>query len=600
MEDKKSEGLTGELNSGVKYESSAGGRKSTQPNQDEAAKEFEKLKGKLEELKKKILSKYKFTRFLSILPANSLPLLAEDENIAKEIESSKPMLLMMCIPEENYKELPKIKQEIVKLVQESKQNVWVLFKTEVDLWNYGLDSKYELLDFISASFPLHDNGFLGSLRVANIHKTLVLRKFEKYVASYAIGGSLVRGTAGKDSDVDTFVIIDDTDVKRMPRLELKEKLRGMIYDYIREATALAGVKNILNVQVYLLTEFWESVKDAQPVMFTFIRDGIPLYDRGTFLPWKLLLKMGKIKPSPEAIDMFMKSGEQTTDLIKRRMIDAMIDIYFGVVTPTQALMMLAGHAPPEPKIIVSEVKKVLVDKEKLMSSKELKILEKVVRLYKDYEHGKLNEISGKEIDELKKESDEYAKSMRKLREDLELRMREHTAEKVNDEVFSLLRNIFGNKSQEALISELEKELVKKGKIKARMLNIAREIANVKRKAKSKKISQAEMQKISSEASELITALIEFAQRKELIAIEKSVLQVSYDDGKKAEIVLTDLGVFVVLREGVKKISGRKLLDSNREELEKALAETKDKMKGKLSSEVLEVLRKEFGEFEIGF
>ena len=59
-------------------------------------------------------------------------------------------------------------------------------------------------------------------------------------------------------------------------------------------------------------------------------------------------------------------------------------------------------------------------------------------------------------------------------------------------------------------------------------------------------------------------------------------------------------MFVVLREGVKKISGRKLLDSNREELEKALAETKDKMKGKLSSEVLEVLRKEFGEFEIGF
>ena len=40
-------------------------------------------------------------------------------------------------------------------------------------------------------------------------------------------------------------------------------------------------ENILNVQVYLLTEFWEKVKDAEPVIFTFIRDGVPLYDRGT-------------------------------------------------------------------------------------------------------------------------------------------------------------------------------------------------------------------------------------------------------------------------------------------------------------------------------
>ena len=164
------------------------------------------------------------------------------------------------------------------------------------MWNYGQDSKFEFVDAIAQGYPVHDKGFLGALRVASIHKSLVLRKFDKYVASYVIGGSLVRGTAGKDSDVDVFVVVDDTDVKRMNRVELLEKLRGIIYDYIREATALAAVKNILNVQVWLLTDFWQRVKDAEPVAFTFIRDGIPLYDRGTFIPWKLLLKMGRIKP----------------------------------------------------------------------------------------------------------------------------------------------------------------------------------------------------------------------------------------------------------------------------------------------------------------
>jgi len=73
----------------------------------------------------------------------------------------------------------------------------------------------------------------------------------------------------KTSDVDVFIVINDTDVKRMPRLELKERLRGIIYQYVAEAASLAGVKNKLEPQIYLLTDFWESVKDAHPVIFTF-------------------------------------------------------------------------------------------------------------------------------------------------------------------------------------------------------------------------------------------------------------------------------------------------------------------------------------------
>ncbi len=66
---------------------------------------------------------------------------------------------------------------------------------------------------------LYDTGILGALRVTEIHKSLVLQKFEKYIVSYCIGGSLVRGDTIQTSDVDVFIIINDTDVKRMPRRE---------------------------------------------------------------------------------------------------------------------------------------------------------------------------------------------------------------------------------------------------------------------------------------------------------------------------------------------------------------------------------------------
>ena len=73
-----------------------------------------------------------------------------------------------------------------------------------------MDQKFELSGAISMSYPLYDTGILGALRVAEVHKSLVLQKFEKYVVSYVIGGSLVRGDAIKTSDVDVFVIINDT------------------------------------------------------------------------------------------------------------------------------------------------------------------------------------------------------------------------------------------------------------------------------------------------------------------------------------------------------------------------------------------------------
>jgi hypothetical protein len=233
-------------------------------------------------------------------------------------------------------------------------------------------------------------------------------------------------------------------LKCLARLELKEKLRGIIYSYIMEAQELAGVKNILNVQVYILTEFWESVKDAHPVMFTMIRDGVPLYDRGTFMPWKLLLKMGKIKPSPEAIDMFMSMGDKLSENIKRRLMDIVMgDLYWGVITPSQALLMLYGLPPPTTKEVVGDMKKIFYDKEKLLEKKYIDILEEIViKYYKGYEHGKIKEVSGKDVDRLLKDAEDYMKRLKELRTQIEARTQEKTIEETHKNIFNCKLNSY--------------------------------------------------------------------------------------------------------------------------------------------------------------
>ncbi len=484
-------------------------------------KNMEKVKKELEKLKNYIIKKYSYIQGIGIIPPQTLKNFIEEE-VGEGLPEEKINKLMkkihlyIIVPEEKSKEIPKIKKEIIEQIEKNKQNVWIYVKTPLDIWELCLDSKFEIASAIAMSFPLYDKGVLGALRVAEIHKSLVLQKFERYVVSYVIGGSLVRGEAGKDSDVDVFIVINDTDVKRMPRLELKERLRGIIYQYVSEATNLAGVKNKLEPQIYLLTDFWESVKDAHPVIFTFIRDGIPIYDRGTFMPWKALLKMGKLKPSPEAIDMFMSMGDKTVSRAKRALLDiAVHDIYWSVTTPSQALMMLNGSPPPAPKHLVEEMKKSFMVKEKMLEKKYIDILEKVVKIYKDYEHEKIKEIKGAEIDKLIKDSEAYLKRLKELREQIEKRAQEKTIEQIYQDTFAILKNMFGKKSQKAIIEEFEKKLVKKGKMTPQSLRILKNIVTARADFKKGKLNIHKVDEARKNASILINDLIEYNQRCEL-------------------------------------------------------------------------------------
>ncbi len=563
---------------------------------EKVKKEMEAQKKELEKVKEHIIKKYPSTIALGLLPPQSIPKIEEEENIPEAEKNEKRIHMLMLVPEEQFKNINKIKKELLEHTKEIRPKLWFHIITPVDIWNFLMDGRYDLSNAIAMSFPLYDKGLLGALRVAEVHKSLVLKKFEKYVSSYVIAGSLVRGTATKTSDIDVFVIIDDTDVKRMPRLELRERLRSIIYQYIPEASAIAGVKNKLEPQIYLLTDFWESVKDAHPVMFTFIRDGVPLYDKGTFTPWKLLLKMGKIKPSPEAIDMFMSMGDKTENTVNRRLIDSMIDLYWGILTPSQALIMLYGLPPPTHKETPKVFKEIFKDKEKLIEKKYVDILEKTVKLFKDYEHGKLKKMSGQEIDTLIKESEEYIKRMKELRKQIEKTWQKRTIEQIEKEVFDLLQKIFHKKSKPALIESFDKELVQKGKIPEKMLSVLKTIEKATKDLKKGKVKKNEIENARKDATILINQLIDYEQRKDMAALEKSRIQISYKD-KKADIILTSNGAFLVQSNDIQKIT-HKLEKSSIEELNKAVTEQKEKNKIQASPEIFNTLKKELGEYKI--
>ena len=572
-------------------------------NNSQAMKEFEKTRKDFEKLKGYILKKYPFTMAIGLLTQQSIKLFIEDEDVPKETE--KFLHLYVIIPEEEFQKKNKdgsrpyedMKKDIIKQTETLKEKVWVQIKTPVDIWENCLDSRFDLTSAIAMAFPIHDTGFLGLLRMVEIHKSLVLQKFEKYVVSYVVVGSFIRGEATETSDADIAIIINDTDVKIMPRLELKERIRNIIYQYVAEAAAIAGVKNNLHVQSYLLTEFWESVKDAHPVMFTFIRDGVPIYDIGTFLPWKALLRMGKLKPSAEAIDVFMKSGEKTKEMVDRRLLDAMIDVYYGVLNPSQALVMLYGSPPPTHKETPRIMEEIFVKDEKMLTKKDVEILYKIVKMFKEYEHDLKFVVSGKEVDELVKEYDNYMNKLKGLRKKIEKRTQEKTLEQLHKEVFELLKVITKKDSETAMITGF-KALVSEGKFQQNDLKILKDLVSAKTEFKKGKIEAAhKMDEIRKNSMILINDLIDYTQRCDLAGFEKTRLLLKYEQSKTAELINADGFSFLLKENKIFKLK-TKIENSDMNELAQALEKQKNKKKVEIDSNVFSLLKKELGDYEI--
>ncbi|MBI4143517.1 nucleotidyltransferase domain-containing protein, partial [Candidatus Woesearchaeota archaeon] len=434
--------------------------------------------------------------------------------------------------------------------------------------------------------------------------------FEKYIVSYVLAGSLVQGRATPTSDIDVWIVIDDTDVKKMTRAELKDKLRAIIIGMGIEAGELTSIKNKINIQVYILTDFWDSLKEANPVIFTLLRDGVPFFDRGIFMPWKHLLKMGKIKPSAEAIDIFMGSGEQVIRRVQLRLNEiGMEDIYYALLTPSQAALMLYGVAPPSPKETGQLMRDLFVHKEKLLEEKFVKILEHSVEIRKAIEHGEKKELTGKEIDELMDDGDKYLKRIKRLFTQIERIRDEKEMLNTYDTITTVTRDVLRLEGIEKvkdseLLDTINDKLVSEGKMPNKFFRTIQELMKAKKDYDEKRLSKVEIEKIHQDASSLIKFLVEYMQRKRGREIERMKIRVKYGN-KFGEVILLGNEAFIIhdIDNEDKEMSRAKINDdgslgtlekSSLEEMEKALVKMENVQRASIKEPIFEDLRNIFG------
>jgi uncharacterized protein (UPF0332 family)/predicted nucleotidyltransferase len=572
----------------------------------EAKERLEGIKNKLEDYKKRLLDKFdKYIMGVALLPPSKEPKDKDHINVLILIDDTDSQKMS------KFELKDKLSVIIEQIAKEIDPNIKPDPLILSELWQACYDGKYELLQTIALAAPVHDTGMLAAVKIAEIHKSMVLKKFEKYIVCYILAGSLVQGKATPKSDIDVFIVIDDTDVKKMTRAELKDKLRAIIIGMGIDAGKMTGVENKINIQVYILTDFWDFIKEANPIIFTFLRDGIPFYDRGIFMPWKQLLKMGKVKPSPESIDMFMHTGDQMIERIKFRIKElGMEDLFYAILTPSQAALMMYGIPPPTPKETPLLIEEVFVKKEKMLEPEFVKILEKQIKLRKELEHGDKKEVSGQELDQYLKDAESYLKRLKQLFTQIEQRKEEESILHTYEHIVTIVRDIMKiegimDKVEDKNLTEaFEVQLVKKGIIPEKFSRMLKEITKAKDDYDKGKLTKNEVEQTLKKSRELMKYLIEHIQRKRGRELERAKIRVKHGQ-KFGEVIIIGSDVFIIhdIDHEEKDISRADLKDdgsfenvrqSNLEELEHGLTKLEIMPKIFVKERIFENLKNIFG------
>ncbi len=588
---------------------------------DDARKRLEGIKDKLDKFQKVVLEKFEdYIMGIALLPPSKV----EDVEKAEERKLSKSeadkvrdrINVLLLVDDTDSKKMSKqeLKEKLSGIISKMASDVDKDLAPETlilsEVWQSCYDAKYDYLQTVANAAPVYDKGMLAAIKIAEIHKAMVVKKFEKYIVSYVLAGSLVQGRATPQSDIDVFIVVDDTDVKKMTRAELKDKLRAIIISMGIEAGKMTGIENKLNIQVYILTDFWENIKEANPIIFTFLRDGIPFYDRGIFMPWKQLLQMGRVKPSPEAIEMFMNTGDQMIDRIKGKLREIGVeDFFWATLTPSQAAIMLYGLPPPTPKETPSLLREIFVKKEKIFEEVHVKTLERILKIRKDIEHGNKRAVSGKEIDELLDGAEKFLKRLKKLFEQIDELKEKESVIDTYDHVLTVIRDVLRFEGvDEVKDADIHKIFVatmtNRGILPAKTARILADVIKAHKDYKAGKLTKSETQAVKKSSRELVKILVEYLQRKRGRELERTKIRVKHGN-RYGEVLLLNNEAFIIhdLDHEEKEVSRAKLnadgslgsvKSSSIDELEAALAKVEIPAKVFIKQPIFDDLKNIFG------
>ncbi|MFH1642531.1 MAG: nucleotidyltransferase domain-containing protein [Nanoarchaeota archaeon] len=241
---------------------------------------------------------------------------------------------------------------------------------------------------------------LASKFTQEIHKEL-----GQFIKAVVIFGSAARKTETDGSDIDLLIVIDDLSMNM--NQELVEAYRIIVQKLI------VKVSPRLHITSLRFTAFWEYIRNGDPVGVNILRDGLALIDTGFFDPLQVLLRKGKIRPTPESVWTYFMRAPNTLHNSKWHILQATLDLYWAVIDSAHAALMKLGEIPPSPNHVSDLMEEKMV-KKKLLEHKYVGTMRNFYKLSKMIGHRQISEIKGQEYDKYFLEAQDFVHRMRKF------------------------------------------------------------------------------------------------------------------------------------------------------------------------------------------
>ena len=228
------------------------------------------------------------------------------------------------------------------------------------------------------------------------------------VKCVAVWGSVAKGEHGRESDIDTLVILDDTKLQKDVPDDAKKKIQKKVTDLAKETDER------ITIQYFpFLTEFWDSLRKGEPLAIEAVRNGEPVYDTGLFMPAKRLLQRGKISGTQESVRKRLKVGAAGYKKAEKNVKSSVPHkLEQAMASAGQAPIMLAGKNPPAKENVPEVLEEMFV--EEGMLEQEYADMAEDIHDFGNKGEKHPEEVTGEEVDEHLEKTDDFIRRMHQL------------------------------------------------------------------------------------------------------------------------------------------------------------------------------------------
>jgi predicted nucleotidyltransferase len=213
------------------------------------------------------------------------------------------------------------------------------------------------------------------------------KQYGELIKSVLIFGSAARGKLKPGSDIDVWVILDDTSTKS------SEELEGITTHLHLMARELKD----LHIQTTPLTQFWQSIRVGSPEFINFLRYGLPIYDTGFIKPVQNMLKAGLLPPSEETVKLKAAAAEGRLKKLQLDLKSMIFELRYSVLDMCQAVVMHFYKEQPDAAAMPGFLEKLA--KEHGLEAEWIESFKRLDQLWKEIEHEKVKEVTTAHVEE---------------------------------------------------------------------------------------------------------------------------------------------------------------------------------------------------------